>query len=91
MKVERVDPRDQQWEDDDPVFRVYFWKKLDGTAFGSDEYELSGVDVNEVLAWADRERAGRTFTLYLRRDDPSGSRGLVLLFGIDPTAKLTRP
>ena len=83
--VKRVDSRDQQWEDNDPVFHVYFWRELGGGAFHQDEYELSGADVNEVLVWANEERDGRTFTLYLQRDDLSG-RGLVLLAGIDPTA-----
>lgn len=83
--VERVDPRDQQWADDDPIFRVYFWKQLGASAFESDEFELSGADVNQALAWTEERRDGRTFALYLRRDDASG-RGLVLLAGADPTS-----
>ena len=69
---------------------MYFWKQLGGGGFQSDEFELSDVDVKEALAWAEQERDGRTFTMYLRRDDANG-RGLVLLAGTDPTANpLTR-
>jgi hypothetical protein len=85
VHVSRVDPRDQHWQADRPVFRVYFWKALGTGAYESDEFEVRDADVSETLAWAENERSGRTYTLYLRRDEPTGP-GLVLLAGTDPTA-----
>ena len=85
MKVLRVDPRDAQWEDVHPVFRVYFW---DGTdAWSSDEYEVADADVAEVLAWARSQLPvkGTEFTVYLQRRE-ADRVGLVLLAGRDPTA-----
>ena len=85
MKAVKVDPRDESWQDDDPVFRVYFWRRLgSANAYASDEFEIREADVVVVLAWAERERNDRTFTLYLRRDDGPGI-GLILLAGTDPT------
>jgi hypothetical protein len=52
-----VDPRDQTSEVDAPRYRVCFWNGSD-----SDEYEITGADVPEVLAWADRSAAGRTYS-----------------------------
>ena len=47
------------------MFRVYFWKALGSGAYESDEFEVRDADVSEALAWAEKERADRTFTLYL--------------------------
>jgi hypothetical protein len=94
MQIRPVDPRDTNWTIDSPVYRVYFWKR--GTAPAGHppdrvghiafEYELSEChNVREALAWAD-ENAGseRSYTLYaaVAKGD---SRGLVRLFGVDPT------
>ena len=84
MIANRVDPRDERWEDRHPVFRVHFWKD-NGE---SDEFEVRDADVNEVLRWAEEKRLGRTFALYLRRDETNGP-GLVLLAGVDPSANPT--
>ena len=81
MQVRRVDPRDQRWQHDDPVFRVYFWS---GRA--SDEFEAQGADVTDVLAWAHADPQHRPFTLYLRHDDSSSGVGLIRLAGEDPTS-----
>ena len=94
MIVERVDPRDIEWEVDQPAYRVYFWHQPSvphGVAhelvmFHSDEYRLSDVvDVGEVLAWArGKARADQTFTLYI--EHRNGDRlGLIQLMGTDPT------
>jgi hypothetical protein len=58
----------------------------DRLVYTSFEYELTGCNnVREALAWAD-ENAGadRSFTLYAVVDR-DGRRGLVRLFGVDPT------
>jgi len=83
VKAIRVDPRDQSWQDDDPMFRVYFWRNRDGS-YESEEFEVREADVLDVLTWAERERRERKFAVYLRHDDASGV-GLVLLAGTDPT------
>ena len=94
MIVDLVDPRDIEWEVDQPAYRVYFWHQPaapPGVAqelvmFHSDEYRLSDVvDVGEVLAWArGKARADQTFTLYV--EHRNGDRlGLIQLMGTDPT------
>jgi hypothetical protein len=83
--VNRVDPRDESWEGGHPVFRVYFWKRLEQGSFESEEFELLECEVTEALRWAEATRGDRTFTLYVRRDD-AGGVGLLRLAGTDPTA-----
>lgn len=78
MQTMGVDPRDETWELVEPRYRVYFWA---GTA--SDEWEVSGADVQEVLAWAEANRGDRTYTLYACV--PHDGLGLVRLAGEDPT------
>ena len=80
MDITPVDPRDQTWELERPTYRVYFWD-VNG---GSDEYELSGGDIEAVLEWAERERSQRTFALYVCI--PNDGLGLVRLAGHDPNA-----
>ena len=78
VEIKSVDPRDQTWEVDQPSYRVYF-HEADGT---SDEYEVSGVDVGGVLAWAEERRGRRTYVLYACV--PGSGLGLVRLAGTDP-------
>jgi hypothetical protein len=80
MHATSVDPRDQTWEVDRPSYRVYF-HNADGA---SDEYEVSGADVDEVFAWAEKHRGPRTFVLYacVALD----GLGLLRLAGTDPNA-----
>jgi hypothetical protein len=82
VKVDSVDPRDQTEAVDAPGYRVYFWHGSD-----SDEYEITGADVPEVLAWADLSAAGRTYSLWasLPASDAVGVK-LVRLAGWDPPA-----
>jgi hypothetical protein len=54
LVAREVDPRDISWELDAPVFRVYLWRRpTPDHAWQCWEWELSGGDVEEVLAWAD--------------------------------------
>ena len=82
VNVEPVDPRDQTEGVDAPSYRVYFWR-----GSHSDEYEITGADVPEVLAWADLGAAGRTYSLWacLPARDAVGVN-LVRLAGWDPPA-----
>ncbi len=50
-----------------------------GTSY---EYEVTGGDVDEVIAWAEATAAGRTFALYACV--PNDGLGLVRLLGTDP-------
>jgi hypothetical protein len=60
VDIRAVDPRDQTWELERPSYRVYF-HDANGA---QDEYEVLDADVVEVLAWAQTQRADRTFVLY---------------------------
>jgi hypothetical protein len=80
VEIARVDPRDETWEVDLPLYRVYFW---DAEA-RSDEYELSGAeDVAEIIRWAESDSDGRSFTVYACV--PGDGVGLVRVAGTDPT------
>lgn len=80
MQVNRVDPRDQTWEVDQPRYRVHF-HEANGT---SDEYEVAGADVDQVIAWAEAHRRERTYVLYVCV--PADGLGLVRLAGVDAIA-----
>ena len=94
MRAEGVDPRDVEWEIDQPTYRVYFWGK--GTApndvpseevgYYSDEHRvLDASDVREVIEWAERTAGpNETYTLYVEHEQDGGT-GLIQLAGIDPT------
>jgi hypothetical protein len=73
-----VDPRDQSCEVYDPMYRVHFWD-VEGR---SDEWELSGCDVQEALQWAHDSAQGRIVTLYAAVG--SQGLGLIRLLGADP-------
>jgi hypothetical protein len=78
VHVAHIDPRDQGWEDPQPAYRVYFHD-----AHGaSDEYEVTGADVQSVLEWADAEKGDRTYVLYARA--VVDGIGLLRLQGQDP-------
>ncbi len=54
--------------------------------FAADEFELSGAnDVADVLRWAKQHSEGRTYTIYAVIDGVPTDRGLVQVFGVDPT------
>jgi hypothetical protein len=92
MKVHArpVDPRDTRWEVSTPSYRVYFWERQGVGGYRSDEFELDGSDVDEVLRWANERAGGRTFVVYAALTR-GGEPGLVRLAGIDPTENPTSP
>jgi hypothetical protein len=99
MDVRLIDPRDTGWEITSPSFRVYFWEPQPPPpgfpdhpgGYHSAEYEVSDVDVGEVLAWAETTATrGSTYTVYAVVDH-CGERGLVRLAGVDPTAAQDAP
>lgn len=89
---EPIDPRDTEWEIDDPAYRVYFWRRTVAPSgvprehVGCHEHRLTGVvDVAEVLDWARRTaRPDETFVLYVEHRD-AGRPGLLRLMGVDPS------
>lgn len=48
----------------------------------SDEYEISGADILEVITWADAHTLERTYVLYTCV--PGDGLGLICLAGTDP-------
>ncbi|HEY0238676.1 MAG TPA: hypothetical protein VGC37_08525 [Friedmanniella sp.] len=83
MLASPVDPRDQTSEVDDPAYRAYFWD----SSGACDEWELTGADLDEVLAWVRASSRGRSHSLWavVRIGDDTQ---LVRLRGIDPPAAL---
>ena len=90
-----MDPRDTQWEDDAPAYRVYLWHRppppdgvrIEDAMWHCDEHRLTGAeDVAEVIAWAQATaRPDQSFTVHVEHRD--GDRpGLIRLMGVDPTA-----
>lgn len=75
-----VDPRDETWEIDRPRYRVYFHDRQRA----SFEYEIEGADVADVISWAESERRGRSYVLYVCTD--VDGLGLLRLAGRDPNA-----
>ena len=81
MKSTGIDPRGPEWEVPDPRYRVYFHDSKGA----SDEHEVEGADVTEVLAWAEKRRGDRTFVLYACV--PGDALGLLRLYGHDPNER----
>jgi hypothetical protein len=80
-----IDPRDPQWEVWNPLYRVYFWRRV-GESYSSREFEIAAEEVGDALRWADEQRnAEETFTLFAVVDH--GDPGLVRLAGTDPTRR----
>lgn len=69
--VELVDPRDVSWEDEQPAFRVYSWRR----ASHCWEYEITDADVSAVFAWAESEADGRTYVVYAVVNGHSEDKG----------------
>jgi hypothetical protein len=62
LQARPVDPRDVNVEVDAPTFRVYFWRSAPGLACR--EFEVTGADVDEVIEWAEGNKAAdETFEL----------------------------
>ena len=77
VNAEPIDPRDQTSEYLAPAFRVYFW---DGCT--SDEWQLHGADVLEVLDWAKMQAGRRSYTVWAAIPDlPQSGVCLVRLAG----------
>jgi hypothetical protein len=82
MRAEQIDPRDQTLQIDAPSYRVYFWTE-DGA---KEEWELSGMDLYEVLEWIRSTAGGRSYSLWVATQSP-GNVCLIRLQGIDLDAE----
>ena len=88
--MRRVDPRDTTWEVDETPYRVSFWRPVpqpmgSPTGFASEGFEITGSDVEGVIAWADATAGSkRTYALYALVRCREGELGLVRLAGADP-------
>ena len=91
VRIEQVDERDCEWEDDRPRFRVYLFEgPVDHPGVTVDTYDITEADVFEAVRWA-QERAGdhHLYAVALVRDEQQRldgiqmSRGLVWLVGQD--------
>lgn len=75
-----IDPRDANWLDNSPAYRVYFFDSV-GAA---DEWRLSCAgSVSEVIAWANDTAGGRLFVMYVECRTEQGI-GIIRLKGRDP-------
>ena len=86
MQVRLVDPRDARWEVDAPTYRVYFWERSSGSSgpgWASEEWEISGTDVGEIIDWASRDTKHREYMLYACCTC-NGELGLIRLLGRNP-------
>ena len=98
VQIEQVDERDNNWEDNQPRFRVYLHGSGVSSTYGStDTYDVTGADVLQVIDWAQR-RAGDSLTYAIalvyddadkERQDPGHGRGLVWLVGADGNDRAT--
>ena len=79
MRAERIDPRDQTSQVDDPRYRVYFWAAGGGA---KEEWQLSDADLDEVLEWIPSQSQGRTHSLWAVTRTATGVC-LIRLRGID--------
>lgn len=100
LQIVQVDERDNNWENNDPRFRVYLHGSGETTTHGwTDTYDITGADVLQVIDWAQRQ-AGEslTYAVALVYDDRAAeqlnsgcARGLVWLVGIDGNTNSIAP
>jgi hypothetical protein len=85
VHTESVDPRDPRWELQGPAYRVCFWRPVGMEAWSAREVEITGSDIDAVLAWAAHEASeSESYQVFavVQRD---GDVGVVRLLGDDPT------
>lgn len=91
--LERDDVAGIRSEVYDPDYRVDYWRQFappPGTppemmGYKQDSHRISGVrDVNEVLAWAEANAAGRSFVVYASYGS-GDDRVIARVYGADPT------
>lgn len=76
MEVRPTDPRCLVTEIEIFDFRVDFWDKEHRA---SDEWLISGAELDEARKWADDHAAGRSYSLYVCFGESSRLTGVQLL------------
>jgi hypothetical protein len=84
MEATAIDPRDTMWEADDAAYRVYFWRGSPESAWASEEWRLTGADIEQVLEWSKAQAAGRYVAIWVEAID-NGQLGMIRLRGWEPT------
>ena len=80
-----IDPRDQRWEVWNPPYRVCFWRSVGADAWSARALEITGIDIDSVLRWAEQEAAESERYQVFAVVDRAGELGVVRLLGDDPT------
>jgi hypothetical protein len=82
---------ESRWVVGEPSYQIQFWRKMNDPApplvpmWASELHRIVGVeDVEEALAWAEANAAGRRVVVYAEVDR-APNIGLVRLRGKDPT------
>jgi hypothetical protein len=91
MNIQPVDPRDTQWQIDDPAYRVTFWSEREDTsgtpAWSASEFEVTGngLEAEDVMSWAREQSKGNTqVVVYVLVDRLDSRPGLIRLAGHEP-------
>jgi hypothetical protein len=88
VDIELVDPRDIDWEVWEPSYRINLWtpRGTPPAAWSCSTYEVTGADVEAVLAWTKSQvQDGMTFTILVVVRNGLDTLGVVRLAGEDPT------
>jgi hypothetical protein len=97
VRIVQVDERDNNWECNEPRFRVYLHGSGETSTSGwTDTYDITGADVLQVIDWAQKQAGDSlTYAVALVWDDkaqaelnPGGGRGLIWLVGYDGNANV---
>lgn len=91
MNIRPIDPRDIQWQIDDPAYRVTFWSERESTsgtpAWAASEFEVTGpgLEAEDVISWAREHGKDAAHTVvYALVDRRDGRPGLIRLTGREP-------
>jgi len=92
VEIERSSEADSNWEDYDPIYRVYLFEggdrfieqSPDPTSWAVETFDVRDAEVVDVIRWA-QEAAGadRLFAVALVGENQKGQRGLTWLVGVD--------
>ena len=87
MEVAPFDPRDQAVEFHHPAYRVFLWHRgsAEDAGWSCEEWQLTGGDVIEALAWVSDHAADRIWSLWAAAPVGESDITVVRLQGRDPT------
>ena len=82
MHVEMSYEGDSSWEQDQSIFRVYFFKEP-GPGYSVITFDISDATFSEAMRWAEDEACDRMYSIALISTNDQGERGLIWLIGND--------